>query len=107
MTVIALALDQDVEHHAVLIDRTPEIVLHALDADEDFVQMPPISRPRPLPAHAVREALAELSAPASDGFVGEEHTAFSEDQLDIAKAEAEYMIQPDGVTDDLGGEAMA
>jgi hypothetical protein len=37
---IAMGLNEDVEHNAILIDGAPEIVLHALDADEDFVHVP-------------------------------------------------------------------
>ena len=32
-------LNEDVEHNAILIDGAPEVVLHALDPDEDFVSM--------------------------------------------------------------------
>ena len=35
---IAPGLNEDVEHNAILIDGAPEVVLHALDSDEDFVQ---------------------------------------------------------------------
>jgi hypothetical protein len=37
---IAPGLNEDVEHNAILIDGAPEIMLHALDADEDFVHVP-------------------------------------------------------------------
>ena len=33
--------------------------------------------------------------------------ALSQDQLHIAQAEAEHVVQPDGMADDLGGEPMA
>src|SRR6185437_7258259 len=39
--------------------------------------------------------------------MGDQDAALSQDQLNIAEAEAEHMIQPHGVTDDLGREAMA
>ncbi len=37
---IGPSLDEDVEHNAILIDGAPEIVLHALDTDEDLVHVP-------------------------------------------------------------------
>ena len=49
---------------------------------------------------------AEFLTPAPDGLVGEEHPAFGENKLDLSQAEAEHVIQPDGVADDLGREAM-
>jgi len=41
---IAAVLDQDVQHDAILVDRAPEIMKRAVDADEDLVQMPDIAR---------------------------------------------------------------
>ena len=38
-------LNEDVEHNAVLIHGAPQIVLHSLDLDEDFVEVPFVSRP--------------------------------------------------------------
>lgn len=35
------------------------------------------------------------------------HATFGQQQLDIPQAQTEHVIGPDGVTDDLGGEAMA
>jgi hypothetical protein len=41
----ATSLNQDVEHHAILIHGAPQIVLRTLDPDEHLVQVPLISRP--------------------------------------------------------------
>jgi hypothetical protein len=41
---IAPGLNQNIEHNAILIDSAPEIVLHALDPDEDLVHIPVVSR---------------------------------------------------------------
>jgi hypothetical protein len=57
-------LNQDVEHHAILIHGAPKIVLHTLDPDEHLVQVPLISRPWPSVAQAVGKVLAEFLAPA-------------------------------------------
>ena len=39
-TGVTPALDHDIEHLAVLVDRTPEVVQLADDADEHLVQVP-------------------------------------------------------------------
>jgi hypothetical protein len=39
--------------------------------------------------------------------MGSDNASFGQKQLDIPQAEAEHVVQPDGVADDLGGEAMA
>jgi len=53
-----------------------------------------------------RQSLGELAAPAPDRFVGNLHAAFGQHQLDVPQAQAEGMVQPDGVADDLGREAV-
>src|SRR5258708_25002345 len=40
---VAAFLNQDVEHHAILIYGAPKIVLHTLDPDEHLIQVPLIS----------------------------------------------------------------
>jgi hypothetical protein len=40
---ITARLNQDVDHVAVLIHSTPEILLLAVDSNEDFVQVPNIA----------------------------------------------------------------
>jgi hypothetical protein len=55
---ITPGLNQDVEHHAILIDGAPEIMLHALDADEDFVHVPLVAGLWP----AASQAVAKLAA---------------------------------------------
>jgi hypothetical protein len=50
---------------------------------------------------------ANFLAPASHRLVGDSDTALCQDQLNVAQAEAEDVIQPDGVADDLGREPMA
>ena len=40
---IASSLNQDVEHNAILIDRAPKVVLHALDPDEHLIEVPLVS----------------------------------------------------------------
>ena len=43
-------LNEDVEHNALLIHGAPQIVLHSLDSDEDFVEVPFVSWPGPAAA---------------------------------------------------------
>jgi hypothetical protein len=44
---LAPRLDKDIQHNAILIDCTSEIMLHAPDPDEPLVEGPPISGPWP------------------------------------------------------------
>jgi hypothetical protein len=104
---IASLLHQDIQHDPVLIHGTPEVMQHAPDPDEDFIEVPIIPRPRSAPAQPFGKLGAELYAPVPDALMGDHHAALGQDQLDITQAEAENLVQPHGMTDDLGREAMA
>ena len=104
---LSALLNEDVEHNAGLIHGAPKIVLHAPDPDEHLVQVPPARGPWPSAAQAAGKAPAELLAPAPNSLIGDHNATFSQEQLDIPQAEAEHMVQPDSMSDDLGGKAMA
>src|SRR4051812_2414199 len=57
------ALDQYVEHDAVLVDRAPQPVLLAGNFDGDLIEMPFVSSCRQTPPDPVSEVLAELARP--------------------------------------------
>ena len=89
---IAPVLNKDVQHDAILIHGTPEIVLHTLDPDEDLVEVPFIPRPWPATAKTASKGLAKFLAPAPHGLIGDDNAPRGQKQLDIPEAEAEYMI---------------
>src|ERR1700683_5066563 len=100
-------LNQNVEHDTILIDGAPEIVLHAADPDKDFVHVPLVPWPWPAASHVVGKALAEFLAPAPYGLVGDDDAPLGQKQFDVAQAEAEHVVQPHSMADDLRGEAVA
>jgi hypothetical protein len=51
--------------------------------------------------------LAEFLEPAPNGLIGEDDATLGQQELHIPQAQAEHMIQPDSMADDLGGKAMA
>jgi hypothetical protein len=100
-------LDEDVEHDAVLIHLAPKIMLYALDPDEHLVQVPFVAGPKSASAQTIGKDLAELFAPTPHRLIGDDNAPFSQKQLDISQAEAEHVIRPDSMADDLNGKAMA
>ena len=100
-TPVTTRLDEDVEHVTVLIDGAPEILPLTVDAHENFVQEPRIAEPALLSSERSRVLGTELSAPAADRLVGDCNASFHEQILDIPKAEAEPVIDPDCMTDDF------
>ena len=50
---------------------------------------------------------AELPAPVVDALVGDGDSALRQEIIDVSEAQAEPVVQPDGVADDLGWEPVA
>jgi len=100
-------LHQDVQHHTVLINRAPQIMQRAVYAKKDLIKMPGVARPRPSSTQSPGKRRAELAAPVADALVANHHATLGQDQLDVAQTEAEDVIQPHRVADDLSRKAMA
>ena len=101
---VAPALDQDVQDVAVLVDGPPQVLPLAVDLDVDLVQVPFVAGPgssAPQPAGVLGP---ELRAPLPDGLVGDDDPAGQEQQLHLAEAQRETVIQPHRLGDDLRRE---
>src|SRR6185312_7648033 len=73
--LITPALDQYVEHDAVLVDRAPEPVLLAGDLHHNLVQMPLVSGRRQTSPDLVRKCLAEFQRPLPHALVADDNAA--------------------------------
>jgi hypothetical protein len=100
-------LHEDVQHHALLIDGAPEVVVNAVDAQEHLVEMPGVARLRPPATQPAGEVGAEPDGPLPDALVRDHDAPLRQDQLDIAQAQAEDVVEPYGMADHLGREPMA
>ena len=81
-----------IEHVAVLIHGTPEILSLAVDSNENFVQVPTIAEAA-LPLLQFSSILrAELLTPQTNRFIGDNDATLGEKILDIAEAQAETMV---------------
>ena len=105
--LISPALDEAIENQALLVDRAPEPVLLARDAEEDLVKVPFVAAAGGSPTKAVGELLAEFQAPLPDRLVGDQDAAGRQHLFDHAQAQREPEIQPDRIADELGGVAIA
>jgi hypothetical protein len=76
-------LDKDIQHNAILIDSSPEIMLHALDPDEHLVEKPLVSGPWPTTSQTIGEIRTEFLAPAPYRLVGDIDATLGQDQLNI------------------------
>ena len=106
-TTVASRLDEDVDHVAVLIHGTPQILPVTVDRDEDFVQEPCISESTFSSFQTPCIVEPELRAPPADCLVGHGDSSFGEQIFDISEADTESVVKPDGMTDDFGWIAVA
>ena len=98
--------DQDVQNIAIRIHCSPEVKLLTLNLHEDFINMPSVAQSAPLASNRAGVFRSELETPEADGLVGDDDPPFSQQILDISKAERETMVEPDGVADDFSWETM-
>lgn len=98
---VPLVSYEDGEHVAVGVDGPPQVLLFSADLDKDLVQMPFVAGPGPTSAQAVRVALPELRALATDRFAGDDDAALEHQFHDLAEAEREAVVQSHAVGDDL------
>ena len=59
-TFVTSALNQDIQHVALLVDRSPKVMALAVDRDEHFVQMPLVTSAGLTASDGIGEALPEL-----------------------------------------------
>src|SRR3712207_8171804 len=93
---------QDVEHHAVLVHRAPEVMQRAVDPQVRLIQVPGVARPRPSPTQLGGEVGPKPEAPLPDALVSDVDAALGEDEFHVAQAQAEDMVESDSVADDAG-----
>ena len=54
----------------------------------------------------IRIGWPKLPAPLADGFVGDQHATDKEELFDVPIAEAEAVVKPHPMANDLGGKPM-
>ncbi len=95
--LVPATLHQDIQHGALLIDGSPQVVPLPVDLEEHFIQVPLVARPCTPLTEAVRIFLPELATPLPHGLVCDCDSPLVQKRFDIPKAEREAMVQPYGV----------
>src|SRR5580704_11178411 len=104
--LVPSALNQDLEDLALMIDRAPQIHMRAGDPDDHFVEMPAITWSRTAPPQSPSDRWSEFEHPAASALVGDVEPTLGKQFLNIAIAQGETKVQPDGVLDDDRWKAM-
>ena len=100
-TLIATGLDKNIDYVPVLVNRAPEILSWPWMVTKSSSRCQ-VSPKRPCRRLSVRALLgAELLTPLSDGLVGDYDPALRQKVFNISEAQAESMIEPDGMADDI------
>ncbi len=107
MSFFAAALDEEIQHLTLVVDRPPEPVFTAADRNHHFIEVPMIARSRPRTADIRRNRRPELQEPPPDRLVGCVNTSLGEQFLEIPKGQCEPGREPDRVADDFWREAVA
>ena len=100
-------MDQEIENFAFIVARAPEPKLPPRNPDAHFVEVPPRRWPRTPTAKFSGEQRPELQNPSPHGFMRDIQTALREQILDVAIAERETDIEPNGMPDDRRRELVA
>jgi len=102
-----LTLHKDVKHVAILVNDSPEIVRLTSDAAKHLIQMPLVAGSGATALQRRGEHPTKADAPLTDAFVADDNAPFGQDPFDIAEAQAEAVIKPNGMLDDLARRAEA
>ena len=81
---VAVPLQQDVEHKAVLVHRPPQPVPNSIHRRADLVQVPPGTPPGFPVTQGLREERAELDTPFAQRLVADSDAALVEQFLHVA-----------------------
>ena len=105
--LIAAWLQENIYHVSVLVDGAPEILPLTLDCYEEFVQVPDVAQAT-LPVPKYTDVFGtELSAALSNGLVRDYDPALCQQILNISEAQAESVVEPNGMADDIRRKSMS
>jgi len=104
--LVSTALHETIQPVAVLIHGPPQIMTFLIDREKDLVSVPLVARPRAATTELIRIGLPKLPAPFPDGFIRHEDPTGEQELFDIAIAQAEAIVQPDTMTNNLSGKTV-
>jgi hypothetical protein len=99
---ISSGLHQDVDLVPIRVDRPPQVLLPALNPDEQLIPMPGVALPPPPGPQPSSVVGPERQAPLADRLLGDRDSANREEILHVPETETEPVVHPDRVTDGLG-----
>ena len=98
---IQFGLYESIDHSTVLIDSAPSIVLHAVDLQKHFVELPFVTKLRPTSLEFGGVRRTEFVTPTPDGFVAQLDSPEGHHEFDISQAQGKVEVQPHTLEDDF------
>ncbi len=95
-----MTLQENVEHVPVPVDSAPEPEFHAIDRNDDLIQMPFVACTRSVASDATGEMGAKPVHPQADGLTADDDAALGEQIRDICRTQGEPMVGPDRIGND-------
>src|SRR3954451_22769190 len=98
---IPLGLHENIDDGALLIDGTPEVILHSVDLQKHFVEEPFVAQLGPSALQFGRIRRPERIAPAADRLVAQLDSSIRHHHFHFTQAYGKVEVQPYAVRDDL------
>ena len=90
--LVASALHQNIDDLAIFINSSPQVILLAVDFDDDFVEVPLIGGFGATVTNLIGIGLGKLPTPLADCFGANGDAAIEHHLLDILEAEGERVV---------------
>jgi hypothetical protein len=104
---VALALNQCIEHRAMLVYCSPQPVLLAFDSNHHFVDVPLVTSGQRGTSDAPTDTQAEFYRPASHFLLRQFNAARRQQIPNHAQAQRKTVLQPRRITDYIGRKPVA
>jgi hypothetical protein len=101
-TLVATTLHQAIEGVTVLIHGPLWVMASAVDGQDQPVERPIVSGPEPMASPLMGAGFAGCAPRLAEHFVAHHDLTCEEQRFDIAAAQANAEMEPDGMPDDLG-----
>ena len=105
--LVSALLNQDVEYFAFTIHGAPQVHLLTANIHENFVDMPLVKGSWTAFSNPAGIGLSEFQHPQTNRLVGDIDSSLSEKILNIPVAHRETEIEPNGLSNYVGVEAVA
>ena len=95
----------EIKDVSVVIHGASERVTLALDLQKHFIPMPPVTGPGTASTEVMSRRLPECAPPCANRLIAHAYATFKQSRVDLAVAQADTNVPPDGVTADLHRKA--